>query len=84
MILSSIHYHIGLQNINHFQIMIDSTGVLRLQTWTNSLGQFSVLSFNSLFIMVLLQPPPPHSMLLGGNEVKTVCITESGPVYAQH
>jgi len=34
----------------------------------------------------LLQPSPlpSHSMLLGENEVKSVCSTESGPVYAQH
>ena len=33
---------------------------------------------------VLLQPAPPHSMLLGRNKLKTACRTESGPVYAQH
>ena len=33
---------------------------------------------------VLLQSPPPHSMLFGGNKLKAVCKTESGPVYAQH
>ena len=33
---------------------------------------------------VLLEPPPPHSMLLGGNKGKIGCRTESGPVYAQH
>ena len=31
---------------------------------------------------VLLQPPPPHSMLFGGNKLKAVCKTESGPAYA--
>ena len=31
-----------------------------------------------------LQPPSPHSMLFGGNKLKAVCKTESGPVYAQH
>ena len=36
-----------------------------------------------LIFCVLLQPPSPHSMLLGGNKVKTVCRTEREPVYAQ-
>ena len=43
---------------------------------------FQLSLFHTFWI--LLQPPPPHSMLFGGNKLKTVCKTESGPVYAQH
>ena len=41
------------------------------------------LTFYHIFY-VLLQPSPPRNLLLlGGNQVKTVCRTESGPCYAQ-
>ena len=41
------------------------------------------LTFYHIF-WVLLQPPPPQLMLLGGNEVKILCRPESGPVHARH
>jgi len=69
--------------VNPFPIII----IKELQSWTNSLGQYSVLSFKSLFITyfwVILQPPPPIQCLLGGNKGEIVCGAETGPVYAQH
>ena len=41
------------------------------------------ITFSHIF-WILLHPPTPHSMLLGGNKRKIVCRAGSGPVYAQH
>lgn len=45
--------------------------IFQLTFYQNILGSFATSS-------------PPHSMLLGRNEVTIVCWAESGPLYAQH
>ena len=60
-------------NYNHGQIHWDNTAFyVPSDSFSNILCSFKTLS------------PLFHSMLFGENKVKTLCRTESGPLYAQH
>ena len=64
------------------KILFLGYSIFKLQSWTNALGQYSILSFKSLFITYsgfFCNPLPPFNVAWG----KIVCRAESGPVYAQ-